>query len=226
MPVIARNTLLMLVLSLIVVGTASGVARVAKRYTTLELLGGSSSPVGTFDGIGPYDFDDDDGRRYELDAANVYDPSAHFGITLGRLFNHQMWLGVGFRYTRPAPVDTFFVDDSNYFYIADPPTFNQYDLDVNFNYLFTDISQKRFAPFVGAGFRAGLTSFGYEGWDSEAEVNLALAVNGGIEVKLFETTAKRSFVTLVSSNSYEYWVSGNRPRYLNIGLALKYYYRL
>ncbi len=226
MPLIARNTLILIVFSLIAVGTASGVARVAKRYTTLEFLGGYSTPVGQFDGIGPFNFDDDAGRRFEIDAANVYDPSAHFGITLGRLFNRKMWLGVGFRYTRPAPVDTFFVDDFNYFYIADPPTFNQYDLDVSFHYLFTDISQQRLAPYIGAGMRAGLTSFGYEGWDSEAEVNLALAVNGGIEVKLLETTAKRTFLTVVSNNSYEYWVSGNRPRYLNLGLALKYYYRL
>jgi hypothetical protein len=229
MSVLARISTIVVVFSLVIAATASaGMERVARRYTTMGLLGGYSQPQGEVDGIWDTDFIDETGRRHDLDADDVYDGSAHFAITYGNLTNRHMWLGFGFRYTDVAVKDTFWADDGQHFwyYPDEKPSIGQFDLDINFNYLFTDITQRFYAPYIGAGLRAGFTSFRLHNYNTEAEVNMALALNGGIEFKVYEPPSKSSFVTVVSTNSYDFWATGDRPRYLNFGLALKYYYRL
>ena len=105
------------------------------------------------------------------------------------------------------------------------PNFNQYDLEFNVNFHLTPVSRSVLSPYVGMGFRGGLTAMTAEGVESENEANVALAGNFGLEVKLWESAKKRSFVSVASINSYEFVVSGDRPRHFNFGFGLKYYFR-
>ncbi|MFH1686142.1 MAG: hypothetical protein ABIE70_01305 [bacterium] len=223
---VAISLFLMIASGLVADAARAGMVRVAKRYSVLDFLGGCSKPVGTFDGIGPTDFDAD-GVPKQADADDAFDPSFHLALSYGQLRNDHMLYQLGFRYTNIKDVDTITTTDGQrIYYQGVDPVFRQFDLDFNFNYLFMNITKTFLAPYVGVGFRAGMTTVGGEGYSTEAELNIATAVNAGAEVKVWQAPKGRSFVTLASANSYEFYVSGNRPRYLNIGLGLKYYYRM
>ena len=224
--ILTASFLLLMVSALLVETAQAGMVRVAKRYSVLDFLGGYSKPVGTFDGIGIIDFTNSDGSVANLDADQVYDPSFHLGLRYGQLRNNHMLYALGLRYTSVKEVDSFFTEGQFFFFDPKDPTVSQVDLDFNFNYLFTNITTTFLAPYIGVGFRAGLTSFSGKGVETQSELNIATAVNAGVEVRLWQVPKGRSFVTLAPFGSYEFYVSGNRPRFFNIGLGVKYYYRM
>ena len=100
-----------------------------------------------------------------------------------------------------------------------------YDFDFNLNYLFANITEFPLAPYAGVGFTGGLTAATAKGYDSESRIEVLARVNFGLEFKFWQSASKRSFLTVASVNSYDFVASGDRPRHLYMGGALKYYFR-
>lgn len=210
--------LLALILPMLVSPVDGGIIRVAKRYSVIDFYGGTSSPVGSYDNIaGIIYFVDGRGRPFEVDGDKIYDPTYQLGFSFGQLRNSNMLMKIGFRYTNVEVAG----NDPLFSFVK----LRQYDLDINFNYLLMNIIEHSFVPYVGVGFRAGFTNAEAAGYRSEARINTVLAANFGAELKLWEGAKKQSFITIASVNSYDLFASGNRPKYLNIGGALKYYFR-
>jgi outer membrane protein W len=101
--------------------------------------------------------------------------------------------------------------------------FRQYDIELNANYYFLDLTSTVFSPYTGAGVQAGFTSFSPEGFEDESEIKVAGSLNFGADLKLFDNG--RSFLTVASMNNYNLLASDNRPKYLNLGFALRYFFR-
>lgn len=223
--------LLAVILPLLAAPVNSEIIRVARRYSVIDFYGGTSSPVGKYDGLAGFvDFTDANGRPADVDADVLFDPTVQLGLRYGELRNSKMLLTIGFRWTKVEAIninDLTTVNRTGLAIFFDPkkPGLNQYDLDINFNYLFMSIVDRSFSPYVGVGFRAGVTTATAKGFNSESRINTVLAANVGAELKLWESEKKRSFLTLASVNSYDLLASGDRPKYLNIGGALKYYFR-
>ncbi len=193
----------------------AALVRVAKRYNYLTFFGGYSSPIGEYDGVGDTDFEDPLGRDVSIDADDLYDPTFHVGVNYGQLRNNHIAFNVGFRYTKVKHQLDFNVADVN---------INQYDIDLELNYLPLNLTKEIFSPYVGAGINAGLTSIGADGYENENHTDIAASVNAGMEFVVGRFP--NGFLTLASINSYTFWNSQNRPKYINIGGGLKYYFSM
>jgi len=204
----------------------AGIKRVAKRWNVIETYGGYSSPIGSYHTIGTIDFVNASGIIIDIDADLVYDPTFHLGITYGQLRGGHLLYSIGFRYTKIETLDTFVVDPTiSYIFYPVKPSFNQYDVEFNVNYLAANISKSPIAPYIGIGFHGGFTSQTATGYETESWFTLAVGLNFGADFKLWGDPKSRSFVTLSSINSIDLLGSDQRPRYLNFGVGLKYYFR-
>lgn len=217
--------LLILFCVLLSIPAQAGLARVAKRYTYVDFYGGYSSPIGGYQGIGVIDFENSRGQTVELEADEVYDPTFHVGFNYGQLRNNRMQLAIGFRYTKINQQDRFMAEDQVLAFAPEKPSINQFDIEFDFNYLLTNITETWVAPYGGVGVRGGLTAFSAEGVETESEINLGVSLNFGAEVKLWQNPG-RGFVTFASVNSYDFWATGEKPRFLNLGGAVKYYFSM
>jgi len=198
------------------------VTRVAKKLNFLEIGAGYASPVGKYDNFNSFNF------MNEANADRVFDPSFSIGVSIGQLRNR--WLvSLGAVYTKVNQLDTFVVGDYLYYFGPEGglvvPDFHQFDLRLNVNYQFTDLTSMNFAPYAGIGLAAGMISMTASGYASEYDINSLLSANFGVEFKLWSSADKRKFITLASVNSYDLLSSGYRPRNLNIGGAIKVYAR-
>lgn len=206
---------------------SAAVTRVARKLNVIEFSAGSGIPWGEYDRLRPFDFIINN-RFVKIDADAVYDPSLHLAVSYGQLVGGRFLLTVGIRYTDVntvdtinLPLDTFFVPDENIAGIK----WTQYDLDVNFNYYIADISKMSFAPYGGVGLSAGLNRFSSDLFEAEYEATFALNLNFGLDIRLGSGSSGKSFLTLSSVNSWNAYASGHRPKYLNIGGALKFWFK-
>ncbi len=223
---IIRPTVVLLALVFAVSSLAeAGIKRVARRWNVIETYGGYSSPFGSYHRIGATDFRIESGHVFDIDADKVYDPTFHLGLTYGQLRGGHLLYSIGFTYTKIETLDTFFTDSDKFYFIGVKPSFNQYDIDFNLNFLATNISKAPIAPYVGIGFHGGITSQTAPGYESENWLTLATSLNFGADFKLWGDLKNRSFVTLSSINSVDILGSDLRPRYMNFGIGLKYYFR-
>ena len=224
---IIRPTVVLLALVFAVSSLAeAGIKRVARRYNVIETYGGYSTPIGSYSKVGIIDLWNSNRVLVDVDANRVYDPTFHLGITYGQLRGGHLLYSIGFRYTRVRTPDTFWVETS-FGHMFDPPhsKLNQYDIDFNCNFLATNIAKAPIAPYVGIGFHGGITSQTAPGYDSENWLTLAAGLNFGADFKLWGDLKNRSFVTLSSINRVDILGSDQRPRYMNFGIGLKYYFR-
>ncbi len=226
-----RTVIATIVILILTASQVVALGRVARRYNVMDFYGGTSSPVGKYESLADFvDFSDADGRPTDVDGDVLYDPTFHLGFNYGQLRNDRMLVTVGFRWTKIEAINLLglnTVGREGLAILLDPrkPGINQYDFDFNFNYMFLSIAQRSFAPYVGVDFRAGITSVTAKGFESESRLNTVLAGNFGAEIKLWENAKKRAFLTVASVNSYDLLSSGDRPKYFNLGAALKYYFR-
>jgi hypothetical protein len=218
------RSLIVTALVLTTAGVVSQAAtRTARSLYVFDINAGYSTAFGNYSGIGSFN-----NWGGTLTASETFDPTYHFGFTLGRIHNDRLFLGLGFRYTKiniddhigdllqdgnGAPVDTALL------------RFHQYDFSVDCNYYPVNIVEESMAPYFGGGLIAGLTSWAPPGFASESKLSVALAVNFGLDLKVWSAADKRSFVTLSSVNSWQVVASGDRPRYLNFGGAVRYFFR-
>ena len=223
-----RTRKLILLIAIFALGMTAiaeaGISRVARRYNFVQFYGSYSQPVGEHDQLFITNFIDFSGRSVDIDADQLYDPSYQIGFSYGQLRNDHIAFSLGFTYTDIEMVDSIAADNEIFVPGADP-SLNQYDLDFDLNYLFSNPAQSKIAPFVGLGFHGGITSLTAKGFESENEVTLALGVNLGADFVIWEASDNRSFVTLSTVNEFQVLASDARPRYLNLGIGLKYYFR-
>ena len=223
---IIRPAIVLLALVLAVSSlTEARIRRVAKQWNVIETYGGYSTPIGSYNRIGTIDFVNNTGIIVDVDADRVYDPTFHLGITYGQLRRGHLLYSIGFTYTRIETLDTFFTDSYKFYFTGVKPSFNQYDIDFNLNFMAANIAKAPISPYVGIGLHGGITSQTASGYESENWVTLAASLNFGADFKIWGAPKNRSFVTLSSINCIDLLGSDQRPRYLNFGVGLKYYFR-
>ncbi len=211
-------------LALLPLENVSAITRTTRTLNFVEFYAGSSMPQGTYTGLPDYNFIIN-GSLVDVDAKDVYDNSFHFGLSYGQLRGSHLLYSLGFKYTRhdvkniiPISVDTVVLVDSS-------TNYNQFDIDFNLNYMITDITKSPFAPYVGIGVQAGLLSISGGGFQSQNEVMLGLRLNFGGDLKIWSANDGTSLLTLSSLNSYDFYGSNQKPKYLNLGVGLRYYFR-
>ncbi|NOY89530.1 MAG: hypothetical protein GXO93_09140 [FCB group bacterium] len=210
----------------IAMSSQAGIVRVAKHLNMIEFYGGYARPVGTYHRIDIIDFLNSQNRIVDLDADKVYDKTFYVGFSYGQLMYNHILYSIGFRYTEIKAKDTFWVEPNyGWSFTPEKPKFNQYDLDFNLNYFINNPSHSLVSPYFGLGFHGGITAVtGYQ-IETTTDVTLALGVNFGADFTLWKAPDKRSLVTLSSVNEYQFVASDKRPKYLNLGMAIKYYFR-
>jgi len=214
-----RLTAVVFVLLLAVGSSAFALDRVAPKWSFVEGYGGSASPLGTYDNVAGIPFYDKLGRPIEVDADLVYDPSYYFGFNYGQLRNGHLLMSLGFRYTKAN------LDDNLEFTVVAPKV-SIYDLEMNLNWNFIDLQYSPWTPYFGLGFHGGFVRQDYRDFADEYETTMDLGFNFGADVKLWSSPNGRSFVMLSSINSWTFLASDERPRSLNVGGGLKYFFKL
>lgn len=224
----------------------AAIRKVAKQYNFISVYGGFSKPHGQYDGLTWEKFF---GFR-DIDGDEIYDNTFHFGVNYGALVKGHFMYSLGFRYTKHAvkdtvylardvfdPADGFYYDYFNDYTSLDQ-TIGQFDFEVDINYMPLDLDNSRFSPYFGIGGKMGITNTRFNGlfydatddiyyeFENENDFTFNFNLNFGAEFVLWQSTGgKPGFVTLASINSYDLLSNDDKPRYLNIGGALKYYFR-
>ena len=220
--------------SLLATGSSQAIQKVAPRLEFIDFGGGWTLPTGEYDGtvIGDFTLD---GYRYDVDADKVYDEGFHFKFGVGRVQRGHLQTAIGFAYTRHDirnpivvrrgdEVVTFSWTYGGTTLVRDL-AHNQYDLVLNVNWLINDMQYQTWSPFVGLGFQAGLSGVSGEDVETEWDGNVALSLNFGVEIGLWAQRGGETFVSLVSDNSWNFVSSSDRPRYLQLGGLLRYYFK-
>lgn len=215
--------------TMLVAASAEAVVRTSGRsMNVFELSLNFATPVGKYEEIGPIEFRDFDNRRRELNADEVFDNSWGFGLSYGRVVSSRGFVSFGFNYTNIQVEDSFVVDNPNgtvtYMWVPETPSVNQYDLTLDFNVYLLQNSQAAFAPYVGLGLKAGVTSFSNEGYDSENETNIGVNLNFGADIVLGGQRSRDGYFALSSINSWDMIGTNDRPRFLHIGGGVKYFF--
>lgn len=207
-----------LVLSM-AVSNAGAISRVGRSLNFIEVFGARSAPIGELEFFNLPDYNG------EFDADDVYDPTFSLGVGIGQVKYGAVAWSLDFRYTH-HDVERRFENNEVIVTVEDGLSLNSYDLDLNMNYYFTDIANSDFAPYVGLGVTAGLMTAGFDdsNIDGETEAKALAGLNFGFDLRLARN-ADGSQISLVSMNRYDMIATSERPRYLNIGLALRFYVR-
>jgi len=224
---ILKSGIILALLVMLAAASASGITRVSRSLNVIDFYGGYAKPWGNYEGIVSQSFRIGD-RQFEVNHADLYEPTYYFGFNYGTVRRGHLLYQLGFRYTNHSFEDSAMISDSvliRTFYFKDL-TYRQYDFDFNFNYLINDLNFKPWSPYLGLGFHAGITSLGEKGYDSNNEIELALSINYGLDVRVWKKRDNESFITLSSINNFNFWASEDRPKYFNFGLGLKYYFEM
>jgi len=205
---------------------AQAIERVAPSFYMVEGYGGYAAPIGSYTGTAVSDFTYS-GRLYEAEGSDIYDDGFGMGATYGKLIRGHWLASVGLRYIRHNAKDTIVIEGENFgFIMPETPTYSQWDFDINANYQFLNPQFSPVAPYLGVGVHPGVTAGTFRVFDAEYEFNIALGVNFGADFKIWSASDNRAFVTLSSINSLDIVSSGTRPRHLNVGGGLRYFFKM
>ena len=209
-------------IGLIPLQNASALTKVTKDMSYWTFYGGGSIPVGEYNGI-PGDPFFIDGTLYTFEGDDIYDNAIHLGFDYGKLVSNHISYSLGFRYINHHLKDTL-GNDIFSFYYNPPIELNQYDLGLELQYRFNDLKKADFSPYVGLSVFGGLTTLDYGGIENENRFNVALGLDFGAEYKIMQNQTQNKFMTIVSTNSYNFGASDDRPKYLHLGLGLRMYF--
>lgn len=207
---------LLALLALAVASDAGAISRVTRSLNYLEVFGGSAKPVGEAEFVNVIE-----GSKL-YDTEDLYASTYSLGLGIGQVRAGRLNWSLDFRYTKLKLSDKI----DRYFLYTDGLSFNQYDLDLNVNYYFADIANVGFAPYVGLGVAAGMMSPKYEDDNEEydSELKALAGFNFGFDLRMIKNP-DGSQISLVSMNRYDFMATTERPKFLNIGVALRYYVR-
>jgi hypothetical protein len=216
---------LALLLTLSVSSPASAIVRVTPTWSFVQFHGGYTVPFGDYAGIPTWKFLDPSVQQLvEFSADELYDPSYALGVNFGQIRGGHLSYSIGFRFSKHALRDFPIENDDG---IIDFPVnidLYQYDLDLDLNYYLANINVATISPYIGLGLGFGITNVDYKIGRNENDGNVVFRANAGFDLKLTETAAP-TYWALSSVNSYDLLASGDRPRYLTIGGALRYYFK-
>jgi hypothetical protein len=190
------------------------VNRVARSIYVFGVHAGWSGPFGDYYAIGPVDF----GGYQPISAPDLFDPSYHLGMEIGKLTGDKLYTGLGIRYTK-IDIDRL---------IELTPTnlrFHQFDVNLDVSFYPVNPMQESVSPYFGPGLGLGLTTASARGYSSESQFNLSLNLNFGIDFRVWKANDGRSLMTLSSVNSANILATGDRPKFVNIGGAFRYFFR-
>ena len=204
---------------------AGAIVRVTRTLNVIDFYGGYAYPWGNYEGTIARDFLINN-RLVDVEAENLYEPTFYLGFNYGTLRRGHLLYQLGFRYTNHRMLDTVYLPFDTVYYFGFDYSYRQYDFDFNLNYMVNNLNLKTWSPYVGVGFHAGFTSLSAKGYDAETEIEMALSVNYGLDVKIWKMKDNQSFIALSSINNFNFWASEDRPKYLNFGVGLKYYFRM
>lgn len=209
--------LLTAVLVISAAGSQAAIVKVAKRLNVVDFFGGYAEPWGDYHRLNVYPFISG-GQVVDLDVDRVYDPTYYFGFSYGQLRNDRILFSLGFRWTHINVADDLE-------FTVQQPTVNQYDIDFNLNYYLNNPARSPVSPYLGLAVHGGINSSSGALIPTENETTLAAGVNLGADFVIWKSPSDRSFVTLSSVNEWIFTASDERPRYFNLGAAVKYYFR-
>ena len=203
---------------------------VPARLGVFEVYGEFSSPTGYIDHLGDISFPTTY-RPISISSDGVFRQSFSLGAALGIVRMGHWYNSVGFEYSHLRVKDTIYFPrggEAIVFNYPDypKPHFNQYEIRLNSNYQFYDVGAVGWTPYVGLGLGLGLISETFEGYKSQTESNVGVAMNFGAEVRIWQDPSGGNMMTLASANSWEFAGSGYRPKFLTVGVALKVYTRM
>ncbi|MFQ6008785.1 MAG: hypothetical protein ACE5K8_07545 [Candidatus Zixiibacteriota bacterium] len=194
------------------------ILRVAKRYHLIDFYAGYATPHGEYWKMGDVHFVDRFSRPVALDADEWLDETYFLGFDYGTLYRAHWLFMVGFRFTDHNVMDVFDIPEEI--------LYRQYDLELNLNHMFNDLGHLYWSPYVGIGTQMGFTSFKIKGTaNDQSDLKFAFSLNFGVDFKIWGAPGGRSFVTLSSINNFNLFASDDRPKYLNLGAGIKYYFR-
>ncbi|MEA1980749.1 MAG: hypothetical protein U9N54_07235 [candidate division Zixibacteria bacterium] len=197
--------------SMVCVSSVLGIKRVPATQNSLDFTGSYLLPIGNSGGFFDEDFDVD------LDTDDLYDPSVEFGVRYGQLSQNRFLYNVGFSYIHVNEIDTAFLNASAF-------SLSMYLINLGVNY-YPIGNRNIISPFAGVSLSPGLYVINFKVGESITELNAAVSFNFGFDLKIFESKSKRSFWAVSPSGSYDFWASGDRPKFLSVGLGIKYFYR-
>jgi hypothetical protein len=201
---------------------SQAVERVSRLMNFVDFYVGGSTPVGERDGLPDVEFSDFVANA-ELNSDKVYENTFHMGVTYGQLRSHFLW-SIGLHYTDHRPFDLIELSPDTSLVLNFNPTYRQLDINFGLNAYLLDIMKSGFSPYAGLAVRGGIMRIDDDVNEADYTANLGMSVNFGADLKLWSAADARSFVTLSSVNSYDFYGSSDRPNYLNIGGAIKYYF--
>lgn len=220
-----RNIALLVLVVAGVIGSASSanaVVRGARQTGYFEFSVGGSSPIHEYDRLGSFPFFSQNDRPVFLAASDVYDPTFQLGLAFGQLVRDQYTLGVSFRYTN-VRIDDYALDqieDNGY---SRDYRYNLYEIGADLNLYLLPHSKASLAPYVGAGLSVGAFSESAPGEDANAELVGDLHLNFGADLAVINEASTGGRMTLSSINSVSIGSLNDRPRYLTIGVGIRYF---
>lgn len=221
----------MLIVSLVCISAAStskAISKADRKMNVLEFQLGGSQPVGERNRIGSGDYEivfvGLDELPFDLDASDIYKPAFYFSLNYGNLVKGQFYYNVGFHYVNLRHEDSLETDGYIYFNL-DEINMNVYALDINFNYYLFNPNFSTLTPYIGLGLQSGIMSSSAEGYSNSNDLVYSMGVNIGVDFKIWEEQNGRSYLTIASANQYQFAASDKRPRYFQIGGAIKYFFR-
>ncbi len=233
---------LCIVLLAAMVADASALTRKERSYTFFELSGSATSPVGDYTRIGVIDFLDAANFPRALDADEVWDNGFSIGLAAGRLTGNNFAASIGIRFTRATTPDAgrFRFDDGStvsfedyavpgpvvgdtvfYSWVPEVPTFNVWDLELNLAWYLLSPTQSPIAPWFGAGGQVGLLAQTLDGFESEYYVSTGINLNAGVEF-VFGRSPRGAW-SVSPQVSWNAVATNDRPQYLHIGAAVRYW---
>ncbi|MEK7774716.1 MAG: hypothetical protein AAB305_02380 [Candidatus Zixiibacteriota bacterium] len=222
-PDILCLVLLVFLVSLLSETSTAGIERTAKRWYMIDIYGGTSMAHGEYEGLAGDPILQD--TNFVAQEDSLYEDAFHLGISYAVLRSNFL-MGVGFRFTDIKYKDTIYGGEVDVILF---PSLNanmtQWDFDIYLHYYPVDLSKQSISPYFGFGIQPGLTSITARGHKSTNVATFALSLDFGGDVKIFSGEGGRSFVTLASVNSYQFVGTNDRPKYLNVGMGLKYFFR-
>ncbi|MEE8577141.1 MAG: hypothetical protein V3T31_07780 [candidate division Zixibacteria bacterium] len=226
-----RNKILVgLIVSVLFIATNSvGITKAARTFNFSELSVSGGLAWGTYDGFPTQSFLLQDALFLaEFDGSELYDPSVQVAVNIGRL-QGKIVASVGLRYSRhnldEGPLvfsrggDVWTISPANL-----DAKLSQYDIELNINRYFLSPEKNPISPYVGVGLFAGITHVDWDFFANEDDFNAGVSLNYGLDFRLAPVKGD-GFWTISSVNRWEIAATGDRPRYLLFGGALKYFFR-
>ncbi len=224
-----KSALLVLFVLSIMISPAHSITKVPARLSVMDFYFGYSIPTGNYDGFHNSkwsDYFDGNPGNPSVAGDEIFKSGFKFGLNYGQIRNDHLLYSIGFAYTNVRLQDSTIIPQVGIIYLGQGDfNLSLYDIDFNLNYFMNKMTNMKWSPFIGLGLKTGFYSLTANNFNSDTKLNLGMAINFGFDVKIWEKKTHRNFVTLSSVNSYDFLGTGDRPKYLNLGLGLKYYFR-